>query len=774
MLFVLAALTFAACTHVENEFSLNRSEPTQTFTVGFENDATRIQLNDAGKSVWNKGDAVSVFHKSEENLKAIFQGKDGDRSGIIKTEKEATEVEISDKTVIVYPYNAEYDYDVTISTLKATLPTTLSYLKGSYAVGENLMVALGNSDSAFTLKSVCGWLKIQLTGSGEKVKNLVIRGNDGEQISGAISIDVEDLGVTLGDSSMAAKELFLDCNYTATLSAEATEFYVALPPQTFKKGITVEVNCKGYEPMTISTNNELKIERNHILPMASKEFSADKDANDNSSFLPEDINPTGTVFPHRVLLVDHTGTWCGNCPRVMDGLDALRATEAATYYHEVAVHGSSTYDKAYSSAASTANDFYYPNGYPDIRFNFYAGSGNNGSVAEFVSSNTSIINSLIKRGGADAGIAATAISGNGVVNTYIGVKAAVAQEYKVTAWLLENNISNPGQEGATQSSHYISNHSLRYIAGAYNRRDLSGDSLGEIAVGDIATKEYSIPLEQGWVMKNMDVLVIVSAKNASGKFEVANVALCPIDTSIDYYGNKWDLNGSLPSDTLATPMLSISEQSDTSFTVRWTAVANAEHYAVEFNGNTYTTTNTYMTFTDLSSGRYKVAVTAIAAKNSTYSDSSAATISIDIVSETPDVVYEAKKLNGEYYGWNSGVYKYFIILSTQGMTGFASEKQPDIYYRFELYSNTSSSSNAPKLPVGEYEVGISALAGTINAGSSYRIELPANGGRIENTPVSGKITVTESGIDVMMRFNDGKLHHVTYSGNLELGYEPIN
>jgi hypothetical protein len=181
-----------------------------------------------------------------------------------------------------------------------------------------------------------------------------------------------------------------------------------------------------------------------------------------------------------------------------------------------------------------------------------------------------------------------------------------------------------------------------------------------------------------------------------------------------------------------------------------------------------------MTFTDLSSGRYKVAVTAIAAKNSTYSDSSAATISIDIVSEIPDVVYEAKKLNGQYYGWNGGGYKYFIILSTQGMTGFASEKRPDIYYRFELYSNTSSSSNAPKLPVGEYEVGVSTLAGTINAGSSYRIELPANGGRIENTPVSGKITVTESGIDVMIRFNDGKLHHVTYSGNLNLGYEPIN
>lgn len=778
MLFVLTALTFAACTHVENEFSLNRSELTQTFTVGFENDATRIQLNDAGKSVWNKGDAVSVFHKSEENLKAIFQGEDGDRSGIIKTEKEATEVEISDKTVIVYPYNEEYDYDVTANTLNTTLPSTLNYLQGSYAVGENLMVALGNSDSAFTLKSVCGWLKIQLTGSGEKVKNLVIRGNDGEQISGAISIDVEDLGVTLGDSSMAAKELVLDCNYTATLSAEATEFYVALPPQTFKKGITVEVNCKGYEPMILSTNNELKIERNHILPMTAKAFSAKKDEEDNTSLLPEDIYPSSTTFPHRVLLIDNTGVNCKYCPRVMDGLEALRKTDMAKYYHEVTVHAGNYApeysDMAYSAAAKVVNRFYNPSGYPNVKVNFWYGDGNSSDVSSFVSENSRIINSLVKKNGADAGIAITAIDGGSTVYTTIGIKAAIEQEYKVTAWLLESNISNPNQAGASQSYHRISNFALRDIAGAYSREDLSGDSIGVVKAGEVKECEYAFSItNSNWVIDNMDVLVIVSAKDQYGRFEVANVALCPINKCIDYYGNEAYTDGT-STNFLNIPQPTIAAQDESSFTVKWNAIPNASYYTVEFNGKSYETTKTEMTFTDLAMGQYQVNVIAMASAGSEYQDSFPGNVSVTIVSNTPDVVFEAKKLNGEYYGWNSRAYKYFAVLSANGSTGFAYAKKGDSFYRFFIYSNTSSGSPS-KLPTGVYEFDDynTYVSGSFSKEYSVLITY-VDGTYTERTPTSGTITVTDNHIEALVRYNNGELHKVTYDGSLNLGYEPIN
>ena len=76
-------------------------------------------------------------------------------------------------------------------------------------------------------------------------------------------------------------EVTLDCGEGVTLGAEATAFYIALPPQTFTEGFTVEVNCEGYSPMTISTSNKVVIKRNHIQPMAAKEHDAQVQIPDN-------------------------------------------------------------------------------------------------------------------------------------------------------------------------------------------------------------------------------------------------------------------------------------------------------------------------------------------------------------------------------------------------------------------------------------------------------------------------------------------------------------
>ena len=51
-----------------------------------------------------------------------------------------------------------------------------------------------------------------------------------------------------------------------------TSFYIAIPPQTFEKGFTVEIeDTEGYV-MEQSTDKALTIERNHIQPMASFTF----------------------------------------------------------------------------------------------------------------------------------------------------------------------------------------------------------------------------------------------------------------------------------------------------------------------------------------------------------------------------------------------------------------------------------------------------------------------------------------------------------------------
>ena len=73
---MLVIFAFVACTQdVMNEQNAVNIATPDTITVGFEGSDTRIQLNEAMKTVWNKGDQVSVFYKSFDNLKYYWFDK---------------------------------------------------------------------------------------------------------------------------------------------------------------------------------------------------------------------------------------------------------------------------------------------------------------------------------------------------------------------------------------------------------------------------------------------------------------------------------------------------------------------------------------------------------------------------------------------------------------------------------------------------------------------------------------------------------------------------
>ncbi len=249
---------------------------------------------------------------------------------------------------------------------------------------------------------------------------------------------------------------------------------------------------------------------------------------------------SSSPFNHRLLILDHTGVNCSYCPEATDRLHALANSEFSSYYHEVSIHGNnfapSDQDPAYSAAAVSATRFYNPNNFPTIYLNFYGGTISRGnSNDEFVNTTMSnIFNANRKKFGADAGIAITTTANNGTLSIDIDVKSAKEQEYCVTAWVLENNIWSPNQNGATTDLHKTYNHALRHMSGEYNRTHLAGDSLGTIAVDGVAEKSYEVTLDNSWVTQNLEVLVIVSANRGDGTYEVVNCALCPVNSTKDY------------------------------------------------------------------------------------------------------------------------------------------------------------------------------------------------------------------------------------------------
>ena len=269
-------MLFTACTtDAFEEVSIVRP---QTITVSLE-DNSRIQLSE-GKSIWTEGDLVTVFYRSNYPQKWQFQGQTGDTTGtLLCVDDNLPEMEPNrDDIVTVYPHNDNISLEDVSMMLE--LPAEQTYLKDSFGTDGTLMVSVSKDNNA-KLSSVLGWVKLQLTGSGETVSSVSFKGNSHEQIAGLVTINISDLSSTMRFSSLSVEErenlpdtfksVTLNCPEGVVLSDKATTFYIALPPQTFSNGFTVTILCEDGSKMTKSTEKSVTIKRNTILPMDSVE-----------------------------------------------------------------------------------------------------------------------------------------------------------------------------------------------------------------------------------------------------------------------------------------------------------------------------------------------------------------------------------------------------------------------------------------------------------------------------------------------------------------------
>ena len=285
--FVLAAMAFVACAQNDvEELTANRADVPETLTVGFEGGDTRVELNEALKTVWTEGDEVSVYFYSDANQKWQYQGETGERLGMLRRVDAGVATTQTDYVVVAYPYNTSYTLNRINANLIASLPAVQSYKEGSYSAEGNIMVAQSEF-TQFSLKSVVGWLRVELTGEGQKVDNITLRGNAGEQVAGLIYVDTATAEATLASEMGEASdeeqvggvggglefddtvftEVTLDCGDGVELGAEATAFYIALLPQTFEKGMTIEINYANDNSQMLVCENSITISRNHISPI---------------------------------------------------------------------------------------------------------------------------------------------------------------------------------------------------------------------------------------------------------------------------------------------------------------------------------------------------------------------------------------------------------------------------------------------------------------------------------------------------------------------------
>ena len=287
LLFAAVAAMFAACTTDTTEDVAQIVVP-DCLQVSIADEESRMQLSNE-KTVWTEGDKVSVFYKSDANQCWKFNGKTGDRSGTLSCVSQGTATAKMEKVVIVYPYSESYMITPSSGNIEAKLPAVQKYQQGSYGLESSPMISSGYY-TQFALKNVCGWLKLQLSGTGTITK-ITLKGNNGEQLAGDMYINAEDATVTLASASVdnddnqetggtlvfedsIVKEVELDCDGGVDLSgADVTPFYIALPPTVFEKGFTATLHFDNGMQKEISTSKKVEITRNHIVPMETVEIS---------------------------------------------------------------------------------------------------------------------------------------------------------------------------------------------------------------------------------------------------------------------------------------------------------------------------------------------------------------------------------------------------------------------------------------------------------------------------------------------------------------------
>lgn len=247
--------------------------------------------------------------------------------------------------------------------------------------------------------------------------------------------------------------------------------------------------------------------------------------------LPEDTNVANTSFKHRILLVDHTGNTCSYCPKMMVALKEV--AETGNYhekYYEAMAHSYASTDPAHSGAADAISTFYRIGSYPTLTYNFEHTTSSDYN-AEHIKQQIDIL----WKEAADAGIAAATSLGEKSIVVNTQVKAAVAGEYSITAWLLEDNIYAT-QTGGKEEWMSIHNNAIRQAA---TTSPIAGYEIGSIEAGATAEQILSLKLTRDtWNRDNFKVMVIASKKNSNGKYDVANVIICDINDSVSYAYNN--------------------------------------------------------------------------------------------------------------------------------------------------------------------------------------------------------------------------------------------
>lgn len=284
LLIIIAGLAvLAACSKFE------QAEPEALLTEITVGQEGAVKTSLSGTSVlWSSGDEIKVFAQGNGAGNTFtLTGGAGTGSGTFSGVR--PQYTGSENYFVVYPSTATYNGG---STFTFTLPSEVDYTAGTFAPGSNPMLS-GTSSSFgnFTMKNLCGVLKLRLKGS-IKVSRLELTFDKAVTGPGTVSRGGNTLTIT--GSADSYKTVAVNCSSAQQLStSSAKEFIVVIPAGSYSS-LTVSavlpdgsISSKSLtEPFTITRSAQTTMETTMPAARASLQvwsFNVACQSNDDNS-----------------------------------------------------------------------------------------------------------------------------------------------------------------------------------------------------------------------------------------------------------------------------------------------------------------------------------------------------------------------------------------------------------------------------------------------------------------------------------------------------------
>ena len=249
---LVVAMTAVSCVkEMNHETPKNPVERPVTFeaTFGAVSKAVLEVGAEESKVAWEETDQVSVL-VGEGNY--LYVAESEGYSTTLSTQE--TDVPAEGTYYAVYPYDEEATLERNVIT--TSLPATQTAALNSFSSHLSVSMAVDNS---FSFRNVCGLVRVCVASDG--VTKVTFAGNNNENVAGKIAVTVS--GSPTYDVVEGVTTLELVPAGDETTLARG-DYYLAVLPQTFEKGITVTA-WKGDDAWDVrKTSTPLTIARSDM------------------------------------------------------------------------------------------------------------------------------------------------------------------------------------------------------------------------------------------------------------------------------------------------------------------------------------------------------------------------------------------------------------------------------------------------------------------------------------------------------------------------------